>query len=196
MNYTKNSITKFFVNCNLDEDRYLGALENNILVYIPTLQEILTQKVTLNLGECSIVDLVTLVKSENVLNFVYVEDYYKATYEYYKNNNTSELVSELVKKAYEGKTVMSTDVMFSDNLTKVQKRALVSIYEVIEFEGNVSLKTMVEKYHFSRPTYEGLLNKMKQYGIAEVISQGVKGTKIVIVNKDEVIKIIKEIKGE
>ena len=37
---------------------------------------------------------------------------------------------------------------------------------------------MIEKYSISRPVYNNLLSKLKEYNIAEVVSQGMKGTYI------------------
>ena len=67
---------------------------------------------------------------------------------------------------------------FLNSLTKIQNHALESIFIEIGREGNISLSTLIKEYGYSRPVYDGLLSKIRQYNVAKVVSQGVKGTYI------------------
>lgn len=72
---------------------------------------------------------------------------------------------------------------FFKKLTNTEKKAYQSlVIEVGEdkLEGNITISKLVEKNSISRPVYNNLLNKMKEYNVAEVVNQGVKGTFIKI----------------
>ena len=85
-------------------------------------------------------------------------------------------VCEILKLSFAEKEITKSD--FLDSLTNTETKALHSIFNEIHDEGNISLSKMVEKYSISRPVYNNLLSKLKEYNIAEVIAQGVKGTYI------------------
>lgn len=85
-------------------------------------------------------------------------------------------VCEILKFSFEEKSLSKED--FLKNLTNTETKALHSIFNEIHAEGNISLSKMIEKYSISRPVYNNLLSKLKEYNIAEVVSQGMKGTYI------------------
>ena len=85
-------------------------------------------------------------------------------------------VCEILKLSFAEKTLSKKE--FLNNLTNTETKALRSIYREIREEGNISLSKMVEQYSISRPVYQNLLNKLKEYNMAEVTAQGMKGTHI------------------
>ena len=81
--------------------------------------------------------------------------------------------------------VMSSDQLilvedFYKALTDNEKNAFIAIRETIGFSGNISIVKMIQKTNLSRPVWTSLLAKMEKFGIAQVKSQGVKGTYIEI----------------
>ena len=83
-------------------------------------------------------------------------------------------VCEILRYAFAKESISKKE--FVDSLTNTEVKALNSIYTEIQAEGNFALSKMVEKFSISRPVYQNLLNKLKEYSIAEVASQGMKGT--------------------
>lgn len=72
-----------------------------------------------------------------------------------------------------------TTIHFREYLTHTEEAALKSIEKEIGFrEGSISISQMIKTYSISRPVYSSLLNKLEKYGIAEIVTQGVKGTYI------------------
>jgi len=69
---------------------------------------------------------------------------------------------------------------FYKALTDNEKKAFIAIRETIGFSGNISIVKMIQKTNLSRPVWTSLLAKMEKFGIAQVKSQGVKGTYIEI----------------
>jgi len=65
---------------------------------------------------------------------------------------------------------------FLANVTKTELSALKSIVAAIGVEGNFSIVKMIQSTGISRPVFTSLNQKLKEYGIAEVENQGVKGT--------------------
>lgn len=74
---------------------------------------------------------------------------------------------------------------FYNALTINEKKAFLAIRETIGLSGNISIVKMIQKTNLSRPVWNSLLQKMEKYGIAQVKSQGVKGTYIEIVKEIE-----------
>lgn len=71
---------------------------------------------------------------------------------------------------------------FSNQLSHGETRAYESIVAEIGSSGNISISAMIKKYNISRPVWTSLLKKMQEYKVADVVSQGVKGTYINITN--------------
>lgn len=71
---------------------------------------------------------------------------------------------------------------FKKQLTNAEERAYNSIVNEIGAEGNISISKLVEQYGISRPVYNNLLNKFKEFKIATVTNMGVKGTFIKILH--------------
>ena len=69
---------------------------------------------------------------------------------------------------------------FFKALTVNEKTAFSAIRETIGLSGNISITKMIQKTNISRPVWTSLLTKMEKFGIAQVKSQGVKGTYIEI----------------
>ena len=69
---------------------------------------------------------------------------------------------------------------FFKALTVNEKTAFSAIRETIGLSGNISITKMIQKTDLSRPVWTSLLTKMEKFGIAQVKSQGVKGTYIEI----------------
>jgi GTP-sensing pleiotropic transcriptional regulator CodY len=65
-------------------------------------------------------------------------------------------------------------------LTNNEQTAFEAIREEIGSSGNISVVKMIQKTSISRPVWTSLLAKMEKFGIAQVKSQGVKGTYIEI----------------
>lgn len=83
-------------------------------------------------------------------------------------------VCEILRYSFAKESISKKD--FIDSITTTEAKALTSIYKEIQSEGNIALSKMVDKYSISRPVYQNLLNKLKEYNIAEVTAQGMKGT--------------------
>lgn len=71
---------------------------------------------------------------------------------------------------------------FFNQLSHGETRAYESIVAEIGSSGNISISAMIKKYNISRPVWTSLLKKMQEYKVADVVSQGVKGTYINITN--------------
>jgi hypothetical protein len=71
---------------------------------------------------------------------------------------------------------------FFNQLSHGETRAYKSIVAEIGSSGNISISAMIKKYNISRPVWTSLLKKMQEYKVADVVSQGVKGTYINITN--------------
>ena len=69
---------------------------------------------------------------------------------------------------------------FFNALTNNETIAFEAIREEIGSSGNISVVKMIQKTNLSRPVWTSLLQKMEKYGVAQVKSQGVKGTYIEI----------------
>lgn len=67
---------------------------------------------------------------------------------------------------------------FYKALTDNEKNAFIAIRETIGLSGNISIVKMIQKTNLSRPVWTSLLAKMEKFGIAQIKSQGVKGTYI------------------
>ncbi|MGN0992819.1 MAG: hypothetical protein ACI4PE_02735 [Bacilli bacterium] len=90
-------------------------------------------------------------------------------------------ITELMKVAL---TDMIQDQDFTTLLTKTENKALEIILNELEsgYEGNISISNLTENSNISRPVFTKLLQKMKDYKIAEIENQGVKGTYIKIID--------------
>jgi ribosomal protein S25 len=91
-------------------------------------------------------------------------------------------VCEILKLSFDNKNYSKDN--FLKNLTNTETKALYSIFKEIHEEGNISLSKMVDKYSISRPVYNNLLSKLKEFNIAEVVSQGMKGTYIKFIQSE------------
>lgn len=74
---------------------------------------------------------------------------------------------------------------FYKALTANEEQAFLAIREEIGLSGNISIVKMIQKTSLSRPVWTSLLQKMEKFGIAQVKSQGVKGTHIEITKEIE-----------
>lgn len=90
-------------------------------------------------------------------------------------------VMEIVKKSL---TPITDIIDFQEKLTKTENEALKYILSEIKNEGNISIVTLTELSGISRPVFSNLFLKLKQYRMAEIDNQGVKGTYIKILNSD------------
>ena len=73
---------------------------------------------------------------------------------------------------------------FMKILTNTETKAYYSIVKEIGIEGNITISKLVEKNAISRPVYNNLINKLKEYKIASVINMGMKGTYIKILQPE------------
>lgn len=87
-------------------------------------------------------------------------------------------VQDIIDKATEGQTEEEKIAEFKKTMTDKEHHVLYTIFNEINQSGNVSVVKLVQKTGISRPVIDNLLSKLKTYGIAEVVNQGVKGTKI------------------
>lgn len=79
-------------------------------------------------------------------------------------------------------TVDST-VRFIQKLTNNEKTIFVAIGEELDNgKGNISVVKLMQKTGISRPVFTSLFNKMKEYCVATIENQGVKGTHIQLHN--------------
>lgn len=75
-----------------------------------------------------------------------------------------------------------SEEFFFNQLSHGETRAYKSIVAEIGNSGNISISAMIKKYNISRPVWTSLLKKMQEYKVADIVSQGVKGTYINIIN--------------
>lgn len=75
-----------------------------------------------------------------------------------------------------------SEEFFFNQLSHGETRAYESIVAEIGSSGNISISAMIKKYNISRPVWTSLLKKMQEYKVADVVSQGVKGTYVNITN--------------
>lgn len=75
-----------------------------------------------------------------------------------------------------------SEEFFFSQLSHGETKAYESIVAEIGSSGNISISALIKKYNISRPVWSSLLKKMQEFKVAEVVSQGVKGTYINITN--------------
>ena len=76
-----------------------------------------------------------------------------------------------------------SEEFFFNQLSHGETRAYENIVaEMGGSSGNISISALIKKYNISRPVWTSLLKKMQEYKVADVVSQGVKGTYINITN--------------
>lgn len=75
-----------------------------------------------------------------------------------------------------------SEEFFFNQLSHGETRAYENVIAEIGSSGNISISAMIKKYNISRPVWTSLLKKMQEYKVADVVSQGVKGTYINITN--------------
>ena len=71
---------------------------------------------------------------------------------------------------------------FYDKLTNREIQGLNGIIKRIQNEGDISLFNLIAETGISRPVFTSLLNKLKEYNMAEIVSRGTKGTHIKFLN--------------
>ena len=74
---------------------------------------------------------------------------------------------------------------FYKALTDNEKTAFLAIREAIGLSGNISIVKLIQQTNLSRPVWNSLLTKMEKFGIAQIKSQGAKGTHIEIAKEIE-----------
>lgn len=72
---------------------------------------------------------------------------------------------------------------FCSCLTDTERKALKAIIQEIGEEGNITITKIVDSTGISRPVYTNLITKMKTHSVAEITNQGMKGTKIKILDR-------------
>ena len=98
---------------------------------------------------------------------------------YAKDFPSAEIVEEILREKFCGSELSDGQIeQFSDDLTPSEFTVLVRIAKDIGREGNISIVKCIQNIGYSRPVYDSLLAKLGKYGIAEVRSQGAKGTHI------------------
>jgi hypothetical protein len=79
---------------------------------------------------------------------------------------------------------------FLNKLTDKESKALKSLLVFLpDGEGTVSLTKLIEVAEVSRPVFISLISKMKEFGIAEIKNQGVKGTYFKIYNYKSLLSV-------
>lgn len=184
--------------------------ENEIKImacYIPTEEELYTsfenKEETLDIRS-----FVTLLKNKNSIIKEMLLSQYQAVNPHYKdlfnqlisnkellflleNNNTvlnnfKENIIKIIKNSF---GLASQEKEFIEALTSTEKKALEKIFN--EFndasEGNIVISQIVDKYKISRPVFNNLFYKIKEYKIAGIDNRGVKGTYLSF-NNIEVLK--------
>lgn len=94
-------------------------------------------------------------------------------------------VIEILKHSFaenQPKTVSKKE--FFKQLTNAETKAYYSIIKEIGEEGNITISRLVEKNSISRPVYNNLIIKMKENNVASVVSMGMKGTYIKILEAE------------
>ena len=91
---------------------------------------------------------------------------------------------EIFKMSFFESAPSCTKEEFFDYLTNAEERAYKSIILEIKDEGNITISRLVEKNSISRPVYNNLLIKMKEYDVAEISNMGMKGTYIKITHPE------------
>lgn len=91
---------------------------------------------------------------------------------------------EIIKFSLQDDVPKISKEEFFEQLTNAEQKAYYSIIKEIGSEGNITISKLVERNSISRPVYNNLIVKMKECRIAEVISQGMKGTHIKIIQTE------------
>lgn len=93
-------------------------------------------------------------------------------------------VIEILKLSFSDSSSSCTEEEFFEHLTNAETRAYQSIISEIQDEGNITISRLVDKHNISRPVYNNLLIKMKEYNVANVVNMGMKGTYIKITHPE------------
>lgn len=99
-------------------------------------------------------------------------------------------VMEIIKFSLQDPVSEITKEQFFKQLTNAEQRAYYSIVKEIGAEGNITISKLVEKNSISRPVYNNLITKLKEYGVATVVNQGMKGTNIKILQPELKVEAI------
>lgn len=94
-------------------------------------------------------------------------------------------VVEILKYSFvENQPQTASKKEFFKQLTNTETKAYYSIVKEIGEEGNITISKLVEKNSISRPVYNNLITKMKENNVASVVSMGMKGTYIKILETE------------
>ena len=67
---------------------------------------------------------------------------------------------------------------FRNAITATELSALKSIINAVGYEGNFSIVKLIQSSGISRPVFTSINQKLKEFKMAEIENQGVKGTHI------------------
>lgn len=131
------------------------------------------------------VDIRTFVLDENkyysTLWQTRIKTEFNPRYLKYQNTFPSyECVTELLYNLFYNPTEDNSVkfAQFNEDLTISERIVLIAILKLIGEEGNISIVKCIQTIGYSRPVYDGLLNKLTKHSIAEIKGQGAKGTHI------------------
>lgn len=99
---------------------------------------------------------------------------------YPKVEHTKEEVIKLFKAYLNTKQKSKKDIY--STLTPTERLGLKGIYDTIGLEGEISISKLIQTTQVSRITFNNLLNALATQGCAEVVSRGVRGTYIRIID--------------
>lgn len=111
---------------------------------------------------------------------VSVRCFNQAYINYINTDNLAELIINVINGTKDSAPNYFED--FCEKITDKEKIALVDIIKRIGSEGYVSLSGLIPVTGMSRPVYNNLFMKLKDYHIADVTSAGAKGTHIKFLN--------------
>ena len=146
-------------------------------------------------------NLATKERIKEILERVdFIQDHYKDIDSPDKDAAAAVLdnaVIEILKIAFGQFAIegLTTKKEFLKELTNGEYKAYYAIVKEIGDNGEISLSKMIEKHAISRPVFNNLLNKLKEYNIAVITNRGVKGTHIAITHPECRTEAI-ELKGK
>ena len=142
---------------------------------------ILGEKYVAKDTDCRYFSIQEIIEIKNTKECVFNEEYAAAIAK-------NDFFPTVLRAANKDSTIKINDAPnrireFENDITKKEKEVLSFILKEIGLDGIISISNMLLSIKVSRPVVTSLINKLKEFNIAEVTNLGVKGTRIKILNK-------------
>lgn len=188
------------VSLGYNEDRFLGIFsieecgrEYSLIIILPSFEDLCFNSSPIyNPINTTILikDIRYFLMGEKIFDECILNNRYEKMFHTYLIspkilNISKEGIMEILKYSFaENQPQTASKKEFFKQLTNAETKAYYSIVKEIGEEGNITISKLVEKNSISRPVYNNLITKMKENNVASVVSMGMKGTYIKILEAE------------